>query len=80
MLETIREYGLEVLFSSGEMETTRQAHATFYITLAEERAQGLKSPQQAEWLERMEREHDNVRATLSWLLEPAQVGPGIEMA
>ena len=36
MLETIREYGLEVLFSSGEMETTRQAHATFYITLAEE--------------------------------------------
>jgi len=80
MLETIREYGLEVLFSSGEMETTRQAHATFYVTLAEESAQGLKSPQQAEWLERLEREHDNVRATLSWLLEPAQAGSGIEMA
>ena len=80
MLETVREYGLEVLSMSGEMEATRQAHATYYVTLVEEAVQGLKSTQQAEWLERLEQEHDNVRATLSWMLEPAQAGPGIEMA
>ena len=36
MLETIREYGLEALEASGEMETTRQAHAHYYLALAEE--------------------------------------------
>ena len=42
--------------------------------------EGFKGRQQAEWLARMEREHDNVRATLAWMLEPAQAGPGIEKA
>jgi hypothetical protein len=36
MLETIREYGLEVLAARGEMEITRQAHALYYLRLAEE--------------------------------------------
>ncbi len=80
MLETIREYGLEVLSTSEEMEATRQAHATYYVMLVEEAVQGLKSTQQAEWLERLEQEHDNLRATLAWMLEPAQAGPGIEKA
>ena len=38
MLETIREYGLEMLSSSGEMETAQQAHAAYYLKLAEEAA------------------------------------------
>ena len=80
MLETIREYGLEALSSSGEMETTRQAHAAYYYTLAEEAAPQLKGPQQAEWLERLGREHDNLRATMEWSLEPEQAGPRLEMA
>ena len=80
MLETIREYGQECLAASREMDTTREAHAAYYLALAEEAAQGFKGPQQAEWLERLEREHDNLRATLAWMLEPAQAGPGIEKA
>jgi predicted ATPase/class 3 adenylate cyclase len=80
MLETIREYGLEALSTSGEMEVVRQAHAAYYFTLAEEAARGFQGPQQAEWLERLEREHDNLRATLSWLFEPKKAEPNSERA
>ncbi len=78
MLETIREYGLEVLAASGEEAATRQAHATYYLTLAEQAEPELVSPQQALWSERLEREHDNLRAAWQWMLE--QVGDGKEMA
>ena len=36
----------------GEMDTTREAHAAYYLALAEEATQGFKGRQQAEWLER----------------------------
>ena len=64
MLETIREYGLERLTVNGEMETTQQAHATYYLTLAEKAEPELGGSQQAVWLERLEREYDNLRAAL----------------
>ncbi|MFL5591386.1 MAG: tetratricopeptide repeat protein [Ktedonobacteraceae bacterium] len=69
MLETIREYGLEVLAESGEMETIQQAHADYYLSLAEEAEPELAGPRQAVWLERLEREHDNLRAVMLRLLE-----------
>ncbi len=71
MLETIREYALEALAESGEMGNTRWAHAAYYLRLAEEAESGLPGPQQAVWLERLEREHDNLRAALQWSLEQA---------
>ena len=71
MLATIREYGLEVLASSGEMESSRQAHAAYYLALVEQAELELGGPQQGAWLERLEREHDNLRAALQWSLEQA---------
>ncbi len=71
MLATIREYGLEVLASAGEMESTRRAHAAHYLALAEQAELELGGPQQGVWLERLEREHDNLRAALQWSLEQA---------
>jgi len=70
MLETMREYGLEALVASGEVETARHAHAVYYLALAQEAEPELGGLQQVEWLERLEREHDNLRAALSWSLEP----------
>jgi predicted ATPase/DNA-binding CsgD family transcriptional regulator len=69
MLETLREYGLEVLASGGQAEATREAHAAYYLALAEQAELELSSPQQVSWFERLEREHDNLRAALSWFLE-----------
>ncbi len=80
MLETIREYGLEALAASREMEATRRAHALYYLALAEEAAPNLAGPRSAVWLQRLEREHDNLRAALAWSLEPAQTGSSPEMA
>lgn len=79
MLETIREYGLEALAESQEMESARLAHATCYLNLAEQAEPELGGPQQAAWLERLEREHDNLRAALRWSVEPGAAQPAIEM-
>jgi predicted ATPase/DNA-binding CsgD family transcriptional regulator len=80
MLETIREYGLECLRESGEMETTWQAHAEYYLVLAEEAESELVGPQQVAWLERLEREHDNLRAAMRWILEQWEIWHHREMA
>lgn len=69
MLETIREYGLEALEASGKMEMTQHAHAAYYLVLAEQAEPELAGPRPAVWFAQLEREHDNLRATLQWLLD-----------
>jgi len=69
MLETIREYGREALTVRGEMEATRQAHAAYYLALAEAAELEWEGPQESVWFARLEHEHDNLRAAMSWLLE-----------
>ena len=80
MLETIREYGMAALEVSGEMEITRQVHAEFYLRLAEEAEPELKGAQSVLRLERLKREHDNLRAVMQWLLERERAGQRKEMA
>ncbi len=79
-LETIHEYGLECLAESGEMEAVQQAHAMYYLTLAEEAEPQFGSPEQAAWLKRLEREHDNLRAALRCLLEQGEEEHTMELA
>jgi predicted ATPase/class 3 adenylate cyclase/DNA-binding CsgD family transcriptional regulator len=74
MLETIREYGLECLAASGEMEAIQYAHAAYYLALVEEAEPERVGTQQTVWLQRLEREHDNLRAALGWMLERAEMG------
>ncbi|OLE34685.1 MAG: hypothetical protein AUG45_03795 [Ktedonobacter sp. 13_1_20CM_3_54_15] len=80
MLETIREYGLEALETSGEMEAARLAHAAYYLRLSQQAEPKLEGAQQAIWLERLEREHDNLRAAMQWSLEQWEDGRCSEMA
>ncbi len=69
MLETIREYGLERLVTSGEEEVTQRAHADYYLALAEKLEPLLKGVQQPMWLARLEPEQENLRAALGWFME-----------
>jgi len=69
MLETIREFGLERLSAHREGEAARDAQAAYYLWLAEEAESYLVRAKQGEWLDRLEREHENLRAALSWLIE-----------
>jgi predicted ATPase/DNA-binding CsgD family transcriptional regulator len=80
MLETIREFGLEALAERGELEALRHTHAEYYLQLAEEAEPALQGPLQATWLERLERELDNLRAALSYLLERTEDRESNEMA
>lgn len=66
MLETIREFGLERLAAGGDEEVVRQRHAEVFLELAEEAEPRLQGAEQGAWLDRLEREHDNVRAALRW--------------
>jgi FAD-dependent oxidoreductase domain-containing protein 1 len=74
MLQTLREFGLEQLAKNGELEATRQAHAEFYLQLAEEAQPSLRTTEQGRWMARLEQEHENLRAALFWLLTQAQGG------
>ncbi len=80
LLETIREYGLACLTNSGEMDAIKQAHALYFLQLVEKAEPELGGSQQTMWLERLGREHDNLRAALNLMLEQDESGNGIEMA
>ena len=69
MLEVVREYALESLEMSGEMEAMRHSHAAYFLTLGEEAEVHLQTAQAGEWLNRLEHEHDNLRAAIRWLFE-----------
>jgi predicted ATPase len=73
MLESIREFAREKLEMSAEAEQFKRVHAKYFLTLAEKAYQELNGPDQLEWLERLEAEHDNMRAALSWASERKEV-------
>jgi predicted ATPase/DNA-binding SARP family transcriptional activator len=67
LLETIGEFALERLEESDELEELRRRHAEHYLKLARSIEALIPSPQTATLLDRLERDHDNLRAALAWL-------------
>jgi non-specific serine/threonine protein kinase len=68
LLETMREYGWEKLRAAGEEAIVRDRHGAWFLALAEGADDKIRGPEQAAWLSRLEREHDNLRAALAWCL------------
>jgi hypothetical protein len=74
LLETVRQYARERLLESGGGEAIRVRHRDYFLTLAEEAEPKLLGSEQAEWLRRLEEEHDNLRSALEWSLAEAESG------
>ena len=68
MIETVREYGLELLAMSGEQEAISRAHAAYCLVLAEEGNATATPEERNEWLARCRAEHENLRAALDYLI------------
>ncbi len=69
LLETVRQYARDRLLESGVYESWRERHLAHFLALTEEAEPHLSGKGQVEWLERLEREHDNLRAAVAWSCE-----------
>ena len=69
MLETIREYGTELLAERSEITEMGRRHAAYYLALAERAGPALTGPEAIAWLARLDAEHGNLRAALRWARE-----------
>ncbi|MGI8829419.1 MAG: ATP-binding protein [Candidatus Limnocylindria bacterium] len=74
MLETIREFANERLVESGEADAVRRRHATHYVEMVESMAAEVMGARQKELLDRIEREHDNLRAAIAACIEFGETG------
>jgi predicted ATPase/class 3 adenylate cyclase len=68
LLETVREYSRAKLAASGESEALRDAHLAFFLSVAEEAEPRLRSVHGQVWLERLDVEHDDLRAAMAWAI------------
>ena len=73
MLETVREDAVARLREQGRLNELRERHAERFLDLARAAEVELAGPAQAEWVERLEREVDNIRAALDWCLSCGRV-------
>ncbi|HEU4875589.1 MAG TPA: tetratricopeptide repeat protein [Pyrinomonadaceae bacterium] len=78
--ETIREYGRECLSKSGEESAIRRQHANFFLKFVEQIEPELLGSNQELWLDRLEAEHENLRAALKWCAEAREVDIGLRLA
>jgi predicted ATPase/DNA-binding CsgD family transcriptional regulator len=80
MLDTVLEYATERLTDSGESEELRLKHAEYIFALAQKARPEFTRFDQKIWMDKLEREHSNLRSALAWSLEGGQVELGIELA
>lgn len=73
MLETIKQFAHEKLVERGDEESYLTRHAEHYRDLAEQAATGIFSAEQVAWLDRVDREIDNIQAAIRWSLEQGEV-------
>ena len=69
LLETLREFAAERLRGSGDADDLERRHAEWYAALADRLAPSIMGEGQRAVLDRLEEEHDNLRAAMSWAIE-----------
>lgn len=80
MLETVKEYAQERFPLREEASVLQQRHAAYYLHLAEQAGPALRGPDMQQWLDRLEADHANLRAALSWFLQQGAAERGAQLA
>ncbi len=80
MLESIRAFGRESLVEMGEADDAARNHAEYFLRLAERAEPELTGAGQAEWLDVLEREHDNFRAVFTWAAQSGNGEIGVRLS
>jgi predicted ATPase/DNA-binding CsgD family transcriptional regulator len=80
MLESVRDYGLEKLRSRGDESSLRSRHRDHYARLCQQAWEHWTDSTQPQWFERLQRDHDNLRAALDWCVENGEPETGCVMA
>jgi predicted ATPase/DNA-binding SARP family transcriptional activator len=73
LLETLRQYGRERLLENQEAEAVNARHRDWFLALAERARAEWQGPGQKAWMDRLETEHDNLRAALAWSRQAGEV-------
>lgn len=80
LLETVRQYAAERLAASGEEEELRRRHALWHRDWVVGLEPELRGPRQPAIFDRLEREHDNIRAALAWCRShPGMAAAGLHL-
>ncbi len=69
LLETIRQFAFGRLTEAHEATAARDRHGAYFLELAELAEPKMRGPDALEWVDRLDAEHDNLRAALAWSLE-----------
>ncbi len=80
LLEVVRQYGREKMGADREQAAVQDRHVAWYVALARQAEPELTGPEQAAWLERLEAEHDNLRAALRWGIQERGSAAGVRLA
>jgi non-specific serine/threonine protein kinase len=79
LLETLRQYAHERLAQRGEREAIGRRHATYYLDRGVEARPYVLGPDQVSWLNRLDRDHDNLHAALRWAIEREDADLGLRL-
>ncbi|WP_432928594.1 ATP-binding protein [Microbispora sp. CA-135349] len=80
LLDTVRQFGRELLAASGDEATLHRRHRDYYRKITSRAWAELFSAAQQSWVERLQRDHANLRKALDWSLrEPGEAGTGLAM-
>ena len=79
LLETIRAYAVQRSVEAGEWTTLEERHAAHFLDLAERAEPELQGPEQAQWLDTLHEEHDNLRRAVAAFLARKDAGPALRL-
>ena len=77
MLEPIRQFARELLDECQDAADVRERHASYFCRMTAEAAPGLFGRDAIAWCDRLECEHDNLRAVLRWSVDSGQAAAGL---